>query len=367
MWYRLLSLLCLLLLLLSLPVCAEPARAVLSPLWAEKDFSGEDAIEQAILKLTNAERRKNHLSPLALQTALRTAARQHSIEMGERGYFSHESPVATWRRCWQRAYAAGFWGEQVGENIVSVQHCSLKTPEELAAHFLSLWMKSPGHRRNILDSTWTFLGVGVVKTGDTFFATQLFAATLVNLESAILTNLSGELVTLHLEGKAKSGLIDLWVNGAYQQSVSPVRGKWQAEISYPRGSGCIAISVAAGEQEVWTGVLDTEAKGRNQLRDIRVNRTDVVTTALVDTTPFTGVQLTSTVRVPKGESVRLLRNDCAVTTLTPDRNSRVTFTLPLPAREKPYVIGFLVGTKVENLLFVDASKPLQDAFQCRRE
>lgn len=46
-------------------------------------------------------------------------------------------------------------------------------PDEIAATFMTMWINSAGHRANILGNFVT-LGVGVAKTGNYYYATQLF-------------------------------------------------------------------------------------------------------------------------------------------------------------------------------------------------
>jgi uncharacterized protein YkwD len=47
------------------------------------------------------------------------------------------------------------------------------SPNSPARHYFDMWMKSAGHRRNILNPTYTHMGVAVA-SGRATFATQVF-------------------------------------------------------------------------------------------------------------------------------------------------------------------------------------------------
>ena len=114
-----------------------------------------DAIEAKVVELTNAERAKNGLSALQMDTKLMAAAREKSEDMKTNQYFSHTSP--TFGSPFDRLKALGISYQSAGENIAKGQ----KTAEEV----VEAWMNSEGHRANILDANFTHIGVGYVKDG----------------------------------------------------------------------------------------------------------------------------------------------------------------------------------------------------------
>ena len=60
-------------------------------------------------------------------------------------------------------YPAAAWGENVAMGA--------RTPEEA----LRIWMKSPGHKANILKGDFTQLGVGIAKSADgSLYYAQVF-------------------------------------------------------------------------------------------------------------------------------------------------------------------------------------------------
>jgi uncharacterized protein YkwD len=87
------------------------------------------------------------------------SARRHSIRMGRRGYFDHDSVDGKpfWRRI-QRFYGDdGFRKWAVGENTFWA------SPRTLAGiSVVRSWLGSPGHRENMLSRAWRDVGVGVV-------------------------------------------------------------------------------------------------------------------------------------------------------------------------------------------------------------
>jgi uncharacterized protein YkwD len=97
-----------------------------------------------------------------VDTTLRCAARNHSLDMSTRGYFDHESPDGL--DLADRVAKAGFDWTGIGENIARGQ--------DSPADVMSGWMDSPGHCANILDPRFELIGVGHV--GDGLYWTQVF-------------------------------------------------------------------------------------------------------------------------------------------------------------------------------------------------
>ncbi len=362
-------LLCMMLaLLLGAGVWAAGAMPVaLAPLWKAGQFSGIEAVEHALLSKTNDERLARELPSLRLCPELEVAARQHSLEMGEKGYFEHESPQAAWHMPWQRSYCAGYWGYQVGENLleVSLSPDDMNYPETLASKCMTMWMGSPSHCANILEAKWTLTGIGVTRTGNTLYCTQLFAAPAVTLEGATIAEAESDLLRLHIDGTVSTGLVMLWVNGQCLQTIYPRHGEFTTTISYPRNSGSYAIALNARGQDVWTATLDTDRSSKEALQDITILRTNVVNETAVTSVPFAGMRVTGTVLSPAGQPIDILRDGEIIATLTPDAHRRAAFDLLLPHRAKLYTLSFMTDQIPEDLLYIDTSKPLAEAFRYR--
>ena len=103
-----------------------------------------------MLRLVNAERSRAGCRLLTVNSALTKAARAHSTDMARKNYFSHTSLDG--RSAVDRMRAAGYSGRMMGENIAAGQ--------PTAASVVKAWMNSPGHRANILNCGYRYLGVG---------------------------------------------------------------------------------------------------------------------------------------------------------------------------------------------------------------
>ena len=120
------------------------------------------AYEKEVVRLVNIERRANGLSDLTYDWQLSRVARYKSEDMKNNNYFSHTSP--TYGSPFQMMKSFGISYRSAGENIAKGQ----KTPAEV----VNAWMNSSGHRANILNSSFTHIGVGYVSDGK--YWTQMF-------------------------------------------------------------------------------------------------------------------------------------------------------------------------------------------------
>lgn len=124
--------------------------------------SSVTAYEQEVARLVNEIRRSRGLSPLTLDWQLSRVARYKSQDMKDKGYFSHTSP--TYGSPFNMMKSFGITYKTAGENIAK----GYSTP----AAVVDAWMNSPGHRANILNSSFTHIGVGYVAEGS--YWTQMF-------------------------------------------------------------------------------------------------------------------------------------------------------------------------------------------------
>lgn len=142
--------------------------------------ASETSFEVAVLDLVNLARASARscggqsfaaTGPVVMEPRLRCAARVHSLDMAERGYFDHtnlegESPF-------DRMERAGYEFRAAGENIAAGQ----PTPEEV----VNGWLDSPGHCSNIMSPDFQELGVGYYATQSGQFPhywTQVFGTSL---------------------------------------------------------------------------------------------------------------------------------------------------------------------------------------------
>lgn len=130
-------------------------------------IASETSFESRVTELTNKERQKNGLPPLRADRNLSQVALYKSRDMRDAGYFSHRSPAyGTPDEMLKRFHISN---RSASENIAAGQ----LNPEEVVRE----WMNNPVHRKNILNKSYTHVGVGYVE-GGTYgtYWTQLFIA-----------------------------------------------------------------------------------------------------------------------------------------------------------------------------------------------
>ena len=107
-----------------------------------------------VVELVNAERAKEGIAPVELDMALCQAADIRAQEAKKS--FSHTRPNGS--RCFTVLTEADISYLIAGENLGG----HIKTPKRAVA----AWMKSEGHRKNIMNPKFNYIGVGYVSSGD---------------------------------------------------------------------------------------------------------------------------------------------------------------------------------------------------------
>ena len=124
--------------------------------------SGVLDYENEVIRLVNEIRVQNGLNELKADWQLSRVARYKSQDMKDNKYFSHTSPVYGSPFEMIRNFGISF--RSAGENIAK----GYSTPQAV----VNGWMNSSGHRANILNSSYTKIGVGYVSDGR--YWTQMF-------------------------------------------------------------------------------------------------------------------------------------------------------------------------------------------------
>ena len=116
------------------------------------------AVTRATLCLINAERRARRARSLKSNARLRAAAQSYAEHMVEKDFFAHVSPTGSTlvQRLRRSAYLGSKRSYKVGENLAWATGI-LATPAQTVRN----WMKSPPHRRNIVDKGFREIGIGV--------------------------------------------------------------------------------------------------------------------------------------------------------------------------------------------------------------
>jgi uncharacterized protein YkwD len=132
--------------------CAQPAQF---------DAAGE----AQLVTMINQARAEHGLQPLTVDQRLTQAARKHTQLMVQHATLSHqfEGEPTLQIRIANEDLPADSVSENVGVNNRNIA----------AAH--DGFMHSPPHRAAILDTTFTVVGVGVVRAGDEIYVTEDFA------------------------------------------------------------------------------------------------------------------------------------------------------------------------------------------------
>jgi hypothetical protein len=126
--------------------------------------------EQILFDDANRERTQRGLSPLKWDAQLAAAARQHASLMAQQNTLSHQLPGEPEPTA--RARAAGARFSALAENVAD-------GPSTGEIH--EGWMKSPPHRKNLLDPQLNSVGIAVVDRDRQLFAVQDFSRAVVSL------------------------------------------------------------------------------------------------------------------------------------------------------------------------------------------
>lgn len=125
-------------------------------------------LEQQMHARLNRDRAKKGLPPLAYDDKLADCARAHSLDMHERGFFSHDSPRTG--SLSDRLDRAGL--------LVAAARENLGEGETVDATQDAL-LRSPGHHANIMAKDVTHVGIGIIEIGsggsERLLVTQVFA------------------------------------------------------------------------------------------------------------------------------------------------------------------------------------------------
>ncbi|TQR12299.1 CAP domain-containing protein [Psychrobacillus soli] len=140
----------------------QPATPVQPSVEQNKENVQVSSTIQQVVDLVNSERAKAGLQALQIDTKLTESAQAKSQDMKNKNYFSHTSP--TYGSPFDQMKSLGIAYKSAGENIAMGQRS--------ATEVMDAWMKSPGHKANIMNPSYTHIGVGLSDSG--FYWTQQF-------------------------------------------------------------------------------------------------------------------------------------------------------------------------------------------------
>ena len=116
-------------------------------------------LNAAIFYSTNLQREKYRKIPFIFSKYLTKAAQEHSEDMVKFKFYSHTSKVRGKKTMTERLKLVGISNAFTAENIFDF---FLKSPTywSLAQGLVNGWMESKGHRANILNKNYKYLGCG---------------------------------------------------------------------------------------------------------------------------------------------------------------------------------------------------------------
>lgn len=122
---------------------------------------GPGRIESALVAEMNKARAERGRKPLRMSPTLRRPARAQSRYLLATGQLTHDGPDGA--PFWTRLVDAGFPRDRwMAENLAELGGCDAST----ARRTVQMWMNSPGHRTNLLNPRYRWVGVGSVSDGD---------------------------------------------------------------------------------------------------------------------------------------------------------------------------------------------------------
>ncbi|HEY1480196.1 MAG TPA: CAP domain-containing protein [Gaiellales bacterium] len=147
--------------LVAAALVATLATAVTSE--ASIKATDQQTIEQGMLTLVNTYRVQHGLVALKATPSLMHAARWHSRDMADNGYFDHTSPDG--EQFSQRLTRFGFHWTSAGEAIGEASGLASATAAASAA--FTMWRESPPHNKIMLTGSFRNVGIGTYCGPDT--------------------------------------------------------------------------------------------------------------------------------------------------------------------------------------------------------
>lgn len=169
------------------------ARYLLLPILLTAQLSAQPLldVEKEVLEATNQARGQHQGKPLVLDPVLSEIARGHSEEMLTKGFFGHESPNQLCRKVADRLKFGYRFCLTSGENL---HKCEGYSRGRLAKQAVQSWMESSTHRKNLLNSRFTRVGIGLAQKGNTVVFTQVFSYEPILIDSLDVTENGGQFV-----------------------------------------------------------------------------------------------------------------------------------------------------------------------------
>ena len=135
-------------------VAAKPDVDGCAGSWLRPVPANQAQVHAATVCLINAQRVRHGRVPLGENALLQRAAELHSLDMAKRNFFEHRNPDGVQPDA--RIVRQGYPPILVGENLAWGE-----LEKSAPARVVALWMLSPGHRANVLDTGYREIGIGL--------------------------------------------------------------------------------------------------------------------------------------------------------------------------------------------------------------
>jgi uncharacterized protein YkwD len=338
------------------------------PVWKTTTFKGLRKLEDRIVGYVNQLRKKRGLGTLQMDERLRVAARQHTLEMVARGYYTHTSPVKAWASPAQRACHAGFFDPYVSENIGKVAGYA-----DPAFSMFESWLKSPGHYANMVQTRVRYIGVGltsVMQGRRAHYGTQLFATNLLDLRKLKVAPQRRRVLRLTVDFTTATGVdVKAWMGNRFVADVGR-RGRgarFVMDLRLPRPRAMtLDFAVKVGAQVPMVCVHVTVAKGgavstRRNTFDRRCRQiTGVIATGRKLTTNRIVLSGEARANSRKALKTRYYLNHQWGPHMKLRLGRWVPFTRTLPGRRTR--LSFVIGGIMKDYLWIDLSP--KAVFRC---
>lgn len=151
-------------------------------------------VEIAIVEMTNSARRQHDLGVVKPNPALEKAARAYARYLASTKTLSH---TADGRQPTDRAEVAGYNACIVSENLSSNLDTRGFETRQLAREAVEGWLKSPGHRKNLLAEHVVDIGVAVAKAPgvERYVSVQMFGRPATLAYQFRIDNTSSQAIT----------------------------------------------------------------------------------------------------------------------------------------------------------------------------
>ena len=130
--------------------------AAFLPMCAPAPAPAPATVQEQVITITNQRRADNGLAPLTINPTLTAAAQAHAADQASVDTMSHTGTDGS--DAGTRIVASGYPTQAWGENVAGGYNT--------ADAVMTAWMNSPGHRANILNGTFTQIGIGLAYAPD---------------------------------------------------------------------------------------------------------------------------------------------------------------------------------------------------------